>query len=296
MSKISLIIADLDNTLFNWIHFHSFATKQAILKTAEITSISYEYLCEEYKAVLDEEDCIEYPFTIQKLPSVLDYYNNDLQSLLSECSEPAKDQFKFTAYPYLKPYPNVVKTLKLLKQKYPNTKLVVLSDAPHKMMLWRLFRLGLLNYFDGVYGLEDPKLPIVGNQVAVTQKTLLKHIDQWAYGYLGSHRPLPNNFRKPDPRGLATVLMDLELKIENEEILYIGDNVYKDIQLANSLGIPSILADYGLDIKPSALDILREFTPEKFIHKGINLSGPHPEPTYIVGNFSQLLNIVEDLC
>jgi phosphoglycolate phosphatase len=295
MSKISLIITDLDNTLFNWIHFHSFATKQAISEAAKIAQLSYKNLCEEYKIILDEEDCIEYPFAIQKLPSILDHYNNDLQNLLAECSEPAKEQFKFTAYPYLKPYSNVTKTLKLLKQLYPNTKLVVLSDAPHKMMMWRLFRLGLLNYFDGVYGLEDPKLPIVGNQVAVTQKTLLKHVDQWAYGYLGSHRPLPNNFRKPDPRGLATVLMDLELKIENEEILYIGDNVYKDIQLANSLGITSILADYGLDIKPQALEILKEFTPERFIHKGINLNYPHPEPTHIVGNFSQLLDIMESV-
>ena len=294
MSCPKLIVFDLDNTEFCWISYFSFATKKSIETAATITNIPYLQLCEEYKAILDRDDSIENPFVIQQLPSILSYYNNDINKILTECAEPARIQFKLAAYPYLKPYSNVLKTLQKLKSDYPEVKLAVLTDAPLQLGLWRLQKLGLLHYFDGVYGLESPKLPIVGTEVAVTKEINLKHLSDWKYGFIGACRELPNEYRKPGAKGFKNILMDFNLEqFSKDDILFIGDNVYKDTQLGRDLGITTGLAKYGLKVDPTSLEALREFVPERFIHKGINLAGDeYPKADHVLEDFSELLNII----
>jgi phosphoglycolate phosphatase len=184
-----------------------------------------------------------------------------------------------------------LKTIQKLKTNFPNTKLVVLSDAPHRSVLWRLHRLGLANYFDGIYGLEDSKVPIINGKIGVTEHQLLKHIDMWVYGFIGKHRPLPNDYRKPNPKGLKSILIDFDLP--QEDIVFIGDNVFRDIELANSIGATSIFAQYGTVVDPTCVDILREFIPERFIHKGLNIQDDnHPKAKYTITDYSQILDII----
>lgn len=285
-----LIVCDLDSTLFSWFEYFSFATKKSIETAASITGIPYKQLCEEYKQILDRDDAIEHPFVIQQLPSILAYYNNDFSKILSECSEPAREQFKLTAYPYLKPYPSVLKTLQNLKDNYPNTKLAILTDAPLALGLYRLNKLGILHYFDGVYGLESPKLPIVNGEIPVTKDILFKHLDGWKYGFIGECRELPNKYRKPNVKGFKHILLDFNIdSFSKTDIFFVGDNVYKDIKLANDMNIASCLALYGLKIDPTSIDVLREFVPERFIHKGIVLEGDYPQPTHKLDHFSDVL-------
>jgi len=290
-----LIICDLDSTLYSWFEYFSFSTKRSIETAATITGIAYEKLCEEYKQILDIEDCIEHPFIIQQLPSILAHYDNNIDRVLNECSEPARTQFKLTAYPYLKPYSNVLKTLQKLKADYPNTKLVILTDAPLQLGIHRLGKLGLLHYFDGVYGLENPRIPLVQGNVAVTKEILFKNLDKWKYGFIGRLRELPNDYRKPSAKGFKNILLDFNMEhYTKDDIFYVGDNVFKDVKLANDSGVTSFLALYGLKIDPLSLAVLREFSPERFIHKGIDLSqeANYPKPDYILEDFSEILNVI----
>lgn len=288
-----LIVVDLDNSCFNWIEYFGPATKASILEAAEMSGISYNVLCEEFKEVLDKEKSIEYPFVIQQLPSILRKYNNNKELILSECSEPARESFKSAAYPSLKPYEGVVETLKYLKEHYPNTKLAVLTDAPHKVAVWRLSKLGILNYFDGVYGLEDPRLPILGSEVMVSQRTLLKNIDGWTYGFLGRQRTLPNDYEKPSIKGFNFILNDLDIvDFTKEEIIFAGDNVYKDIPVGLELGITSVWLKFGTNVNPQSMKMLEDFVPHRFIHKGIDPEGDFPQADYTINSFAELLKLI----
>lgn len=291
--KPKLIICDLDNTLFDWIDYFAPASKASILKASEVTGIPYEKLCEEYKEILDREESIEYPFVIQQLPSILQHYHFDFEKMLAECCEPARNEFTLTAYPWLKPYPNVIKTLKALKETRPDAKLTVLTDAPLQVAIWRLYKLGILNYFDGIYGLENPKLPLIQNNILVSKEVLFKNIDRWRYGFLGRLRELPNDYGKPNPGGFKNMLMDFNFeKYNKRDIVFIGDNVYKDVQLCIDQKITSIWAKFGVNIEIENLDVLREFVPERFIHKGIKLSGDFPKADHVIEDFSEILTLL----
>lgn len=291
-----LIICDLDNSQLDWFKYFTHSTKKSILLASEIIKIPYNQLCDEFKSIVDKEDNIEYPFAIQLLPSVLNYYNNDVQRVLAECANPARSVFKLEAYPYLKPYDNVLKTIQKIKSEYPNTKLVVLTDAPLQLAVSRMHRMSILNYFDGVYGLENSKIPLIKNEVAVSHDLLLKNIDKWRYGFIGKARELPNDYRKPSPNGFKNILLDFKLEqYEKSDIVYIGDNVHRDILLANDMKVTSCLAAYGLKVDPQLVETIREFIPERFIHKGLDLSEEHPIADHICEDFSDLLKILEDL-
>ena len=288
-----LLILDLDNTLLDWCSMHAYGVKKSIEKVSEIIGVPYEQLCEEHKEIIDRENCIEYPFVIQQLPSVLDHYNYDFKRILEECSEPARKAAELAAYPYLKPYRSVLDTLHKIKVDFPDIKLAILTDAPHRVGLWRMYKIGILNYFDGIYGLEDPKLPIIGSEVVVAKKTLLKHVDKWMYGFVGRHRTLPSDYRKPDLRGFKNILLDFNIdKFSKEDILFVGDNVYRDVQLALDVGITSVFASYGIEVKDEVIDTLREFIPDRFIHKGIKLKGRYPKADFTLDDFSQILELL----
>jgi FMN phosphatase YigB (HAD superfamily) len=291
-----LIITDLDNTNLCWFKYFAHSTKKSILLASEITKIPYEQLCDEFKQVIDREDNIEYPFAIQLLPSIMKHYDFDVKKILSECANPARSIFKLEAYPYLKPYDNVLRTIQKIKTEYPTTKLVILTDAPLQLAIARLHKMSILNYFDGVYGLENSKIPLIKNEVAVSQDLLLKNLDKWRYGFIGKARELPNDYRKPSPNGFKNILLDFNLEqYEKSDIVYIGDNVHRDILLANQMKTTSCLAAYGLKVDPQLVKTIREFIPERFIHKGLDLSKEHPRPDHICEDFSDLLKILENL-
>lgn len=295
MKPPKLIIFDLDNSCFDWLKFFGPSVVAALKHVSETTKIDYQTLCDEYKQIITNEDSIEYPFVIQQLPSILEYYNHDVDRILTECSEPAREQLKLAAYPYLKPYPGVIQTLQTIRQKYPETKLAILTDAPRRIAFWRLYRLGILNYFDGIYGAEDPKLPVIDNKIFVTKQMVIKNLDRWFYGYIGRHQELPNVYRKPSTKGLKYVLTDLDIEIEDKsDVFFAGDNVYKDIKAAEDFGkLTSVWLRFGVDVDLDSVELLKQFAPDHFIHKGISPTGDFPKADHVIDEFSDILKLIE---
>ena len=107
---------------------------------------------------------------------------------------------------HIMPYANVIPTLIELTKR--GYKLGVISDAPSLQMWIRLCDMGLEHFFDFVIAAEEE----------------------------GELKPSPLPFRKA---------IEL-LKLKPEEILMIGDSIYKDIAGAKNIGMVSVLAKYGL--------------------------------------------------
>ena len=160
-------------------------------------------------------------------------------------------------------------------------------------------KLGLLAYFDAIYGLPDPRIPTSEEhgRIKVDPEILLKHLQQSKFGFNGKIRILPDEYEKPGTRGLKTVLMDYEMDEDPEhrkQVLWSGDNLKKDVGLGERLGIKTAWASYGANIPPKMLAQLAEFSPPLNIHKNANLPSDAPDtpkPNWVLKKFSVILTV-----
>ncbi len=106
---------------------------------------------------------------------------------------------------FLFPYPHVRSTLVKLKEK--NIVLGIVSDAPRMRAWLRLAEMNMTHYFDVVITLDDT----------------------------GLLKPNKLPFQKAIEK----------LKLNPEEILFVGDNPERDIQGAKEAGMKTCLAKYG---------------------------------------------------
>jgi phosphoglycolate phosphatase len=296
-----LIVTDIDNTVFDWVRYYVTAFNALLDTVGRIIGSSRESLAGEAKDVFSRHGSIEYPFLAQELASVNKFYGADIDRMLSEAVFPAREAFMNAAQTVLTPYPDVKVTLAALKSKFPDLPIVALTDAPRYVAMWKLNKLGLLEYFDAVYGLADPRVPTceVTRRVKVDPEILLKHLQQSNFGFRGRIRILPDEYEKPGVRGLKTVLMDYDLDEpvqQRARVLWVGDNLRKDIGLGNRLGVRSAWAKYGTNIEEHLLKSLALFSPPLNVHKNVYLSSDDPaapKPNVVFQSFAELLAEIE---
>ena len=158
-NKINLFTTDIDNTLFDWVAYYvnSFG---ALLKSVEQTiGVPYQTLAAESKVVFEANGSIEFPFLIQELPSVIEYYGADIDGMLSQAVVPGRDAFLEVAESYFQPYESVPETLAEFRKTHPGVPMVALTDAPRYVAMWKMNKLGLLSYFDAIYDSQIPRFP-----------------------------------------------------------------------------------------------------------------------------------------
>ncbi len=289
-------MTDIDNTLFDWVHYYTRSFGALLDVVAKEVSVPRQILAAEAKQIFTSEQSIEYPFVLQEMPSVNRFYDHNVDLLLNGVVELGRQAFLKTASHVLKPYSGVVETLAKIKADYPHVPIVALTDAPRYVAMWKLNKLGLLRYFDAVYGLGDPKIPICQHtgRVKVTEEILIKHLRQFNFEFQGKIRVLPDDYEKPGTKGLKTVLMDYHLDEDpshRERVVGVGDSPRKDSARGKLLGVRTALATYG---GPSAEDlaVLSTFSPEANIHKNAvvydRFDSPH-KPDVELGHFNDLL-------
>ena len=295
MGKTDLLILDVDGTLFSWADYFIPSFRSSLRFIEEKIDVPYSILCAEAQSVFLKRGSVEYPFAWQSFPSIQDHYNYNVEQILNDCAEPARRNFNSVAYSHLKPFEGVVETLGIIRKNHPDLKIVALTDAPCYIALWKLNKMGLLHFFDSVYGLQDPKLPTLNGQILATQEILLKHIERHKFGFRGDIRILPDEYAKPDVKGLKMILIDYDIEDSHkkEDILFVGDNLQKDVELGNRLNITSVWAKYGANVSDDLLEILAQFAPDAFVHRNISGRGTErPEPDHTIITFDQILKLI----
>ncbi|MBC7660957.1 MAG: HAD family hydrolase [Chitinophagaceae bacterium] len=296
-NKGKLIVLDIDNTVFNWVEYYVACMCAMMDKVSLLTGIPRDVLFEESRPVFEREGSIEYPFLIQELPSVVAYYEHDIPRLMSEAVHAGRQAFNTAAETSLKPYDDVIETLQNVKTLYPEVPIIALTDAPRYVAMWKLNKLGLLKYFSAVYGLPDPNIPIdeETQEVKVEKEILLKHLQKSKFGFVGRIRILPEDYEKPGTKGLKTVLMDHDMESHLSDVLWIGDNLRKDVGLGKRLGVHTGWARYGTVIRADAIDILLQFSPRSNIAKNVALdpmSAESPQPDITLESFSDIIQAI----
>jgi putative hydrolase of the HAD superfamily len=205
--KIRAIIFDLDNTLIDFMKFKKACVNASVdAMIAKGLNISKK---EATKKIF--EIYHEYGYEYQ---TIFEHFlkktqgETDFKLIATAISAYRKEKLK-----YMKPYTNVVPTLKKLRAK--GIKLAILTDAPKFQAYTRLADLDLLYEFDPIICFED------------------------------------TYEKKPHPAPFKAMLKALNMK--PAEVLMVGDMPERDIKGAKAAGMKTCLAKYGLidHIKPS---------------------------------------------
>lgn len=288
-----LLITDIDNTLFDWIHYYANCYGAMVKFLAQKFALPDARLIEESAAVFEAHGSTEYPFVIQELPSINALFPDSVDALIAEAVQPARDCFLRAAAQHLQPYPGVPATLQAIRDA--GVKIAALTDAPRYVAMWKLNKLGILNCFDAVYGLPDPKIPLSAKGEPLVHPTILmKHLRGWDFDFAGRIRILPDNYEKPDPKGLKTVLMDFGLdgpEVDRHSIVWVGDNPVKDVSMGNALGLTTVWAAYGIEFDLGMKQVIDAFSSPKVRHRnasfGKGLEGGN-HPTHAIKDFSEI--------
>jgi phosphoglycolate phosphatase len=138
--------------------------------------------------------------------------------------------------------------------------------------------------FDALYTLPGYELP----------KNVAPRIrrKEEAGGYLPSIavQELPREAEKPSPAGLRRILADLGLK--GAEVIYVGDNVKKDMPVAAACGAVGVWAEYGTYISAEYRERLAIISARSVTARHVSDEG-HERWPLAISSFSQVRDVVQ---
>jgi FMN phosphatase YigB (HAD superfamily) len=233
---ISVLITDLDNTLYDWVQmwYQAFSAMLAkVLEEVQPKGISRERLISEIRAVHQKHGTSEYAFLLEELPSLrAAYADNDILEQFNE----AIHSYRKARKEALRLYPGVLQTLQVLKET--GVLVIGYTESMAFYTNYRLRYLGLDGLIDHLYSPEDHDLPAGMNRYQI-RKYPAEHYQL----KLTEHRHTPKGELKPNPDILKSILSDVGA--HSEACIYIGDSLMKDIAMAKDAGVIDVYAAYG---------------------------------------------------
>lgn len=251
--QASVIILDVDNTLFDWFEFWANSFKAMVNSVIGSTDIARDTLLQEIKAVHTRHGTSEYAFLLQELPSLQKVSKLRRDVVIADAIRSFREAREKT----LTLYPGVMETL--LRIKSLGTVTIAFTESQKFYTIHRLKRFGLDGVLDAVYSVEDHDLPD-GLQVEAIRS---KPKDSYVLLKTAEHT-LKRGTRKPDPEILLSILNDYE--IVPERAVYVGDSLHKDVLMAQRAGVADVHAAYGRAHKREDYELLRSvshWTPEE---------------------------------
>lgn len=278
---MSLLLIDLDNTLYNWVDYFGNSFRGMIHALSREMQKDEDELKSAFKKIYKEAGTLEYSFIIQKLPFIEKYSHEEKNRII----EFGKLIFSIVRSKNLIPYSGVKETLKDLS--LDGVLIVAVTNAPAYFAEARLKQLYLDNYIYGLAAWENSEIPADEYTDNIIKRNedgfyLSKHIKRrWCF----SKEEL-----KPNPFAYLTVINDLKQSHKNTYV--IGDSIYKDLNPAHEIGATTIWAKYGTTFEEKNFNTLLEMT-----HWDENkIKSTYEEkkitPDYSIDRFESLLEII----
>lgn len=240
---VSLLITDVDNTLFDWLGVWHASFGAMINRIAQASAIPREQLEREFRQIHQRYGTVEYGFSIEQLPCLQKKYpNDDLRERFSD----AIDAYRSERDRYLRLYPGVEDTLKRIRSS--GTKVVAYTESPWYITGYRIRGLGLDGSFDRVYSPPEPETPR-------NRTDLPERYPREVYGLMQTlHRTTAPGELKPNPRVLLEIIADMGGDVRGTA--YVGDSLVRDVAMAQAAGVIDVYAAYGAAPSRPEYDLL----------------------------------------
>lgn len=243
--QISVVVTDLDNTLFDWVEiwYRSFSALLDSLLTR--SGVPEETLLREIRAVHQRHGTSEYAFLIEELPSLRKRHPGESLGMVYR---QAIDAFDAARDQSLQLYPGVFDALVQLRRS--GCLIVGYTESMALYTHHRVRKLGLDGLLDHLYSPADHAIPR-----GLSADQLRRYpVEQCRFSHT-VHHYLPRGEHKPNPGVLLDIVRSLGAA--PEEVVYVGDSLIKDVSMAQDAGVPDVHAAYGVAQHRAAYELLR---------------------------------------
>jgi len=273
-----VLITDVDNTLLDWQDLWYQTFSAMIGKVIAISGVEPERLYAECSRIHQKYGTSEYSRLLEELPCLQELYGNDILNVMT----PAIDAFREARRNTLQLYPSVETTLTTLKAR--GVIIAAFTESKAFYTNYRFRKLGLDGLIDYLYSPGDHLMP------PDTPST--RYYDADSYSFKKTiHRVTPEGEAKPNPRLLLDIISNLAAA--TEEVVYVGDNILRDVFMAQEAGVADVHAAYGASQHKPEYELLRKvthWTPEMVERERQALRPGELIPTYVLDTaFSQIL-------
>lgn len=275
--RTSLLLVDLDNTLYDWVGFFAPAMQAMITELCAATGADPANVHDELRAVFTRHRSIEYAFCVQATPMVADMAVTHRRAVVERC----RHAFRQARDEHLTLYPGVAETLRELDQG--GLTIVATTNAPLYHAVRRLQRLDIAQYFDAIAGrrsFEVPDDPCVTRDVVHRRQMAESGGRFWSFDIKDL---------KPSARMYDAALRSTGIAAANA--LAVGDHPVNDLAPARHLGIRGAWARYGRHIDRDLWLSLLDVTPWTRVDVASQAAPPESSAAAL-DRFSDVLNLV----
>lgn len=280
--KKRVIITDVDNTLLDWQKLWYQTFSAMIDKVLEISGVDSDVLYAQCSVVHQRYGTSEYSRMLEELPCLRELYGDEAVTVM----EPAIEAFRTARRRVLRLYPTVEETLMALKAA--GVLIAAYTESQAFYTNYRFRKLGLDGLVDYLYSPEDHAMPddVESTRFYAPETYRFKHT---------VHHYTPEGELKPNPHILVDIIADLGASID--EVVYVGDNILKDVFMAQQAGVTDVHALYGASQHKPEYELLRKvthWTPEMVERERHALKPGGLRPTHVLEkNFAQILPLFE---
>jgi len=274
MQRVTVVILDLDNTLFDWVEIWCQSFRAMLDELVQHSGIEREILLSDFKAVFTRHATSEYAFAIEELPSLQAKHPGEN---LAQLYDPAIHAYRSARKSALQLFPDVEETLQKLKDA--GCLLVGYTESMAYYTHYRMRKLGLDRILDYVYSPEDHDLP----QQTTREQIRMYPMDEYTLRRT-KHRHTPKGELKPNPDILLQIIRDVAAS--PDEVIYIGDSLMKDVSMAREAKVTDAWAKYGIAQDRPEYELLRRVThwTESSVEKEKGLSEDIVKPTFTLSD------------
>ncbi len=280
---ISVVVTDLDNTLFDWVDIWHRSFTAMVTELRRVTGIPHDLLLDEIRAVHRRHGTSEYAFVVEELRCVRETVPSQHWEATVRAANQARRRARTEA---TRLYPGVRETLQQLRRL--GVLVIGYTESSSFYTGRRVRGLGLDGLLQYLYSPPDHDLP-----AGLTPEQVRRHPPEHYEFKHTVHHHTPRGELKPNPRLLLDILGDFGAS--PGQAVYVGDSPMKDIAMAQDAGTTDVLALYGKAQDREAYELLRRVThwsEEDVARERQILERAEVVPTHILRcSFGELLDL-----